>query len=258
MTKRIVSLVPSTTATLAYAGLKGSILGCTQFCVDPPNLHRTAEIVGGTKDPDHGKIQKLEPDLIFMNKEENRLEDYTLLEQKFTIKSNLIRTPFAVVKDYEELALTVPSHSETFLHSAKSLEQELEKAVNRKVSRRLKALYLIWKNPYMSIGHDTYINAMLEIMGFQNVIEKFSDDRYPVVSDQQIIAHDPEVILLSTEPYPFRKRDCADLQNLVPNAELYRADGKLFSWHGYHTMVALRELNANGDIFRTDLCRPFQ
>ena len=94
-----------------------------------------------------------------------------------------------------------------------------------------KVLYLIWRKPWMAAGHDTFINDMLSRLGLTNVAIS-QTSRYPELTNEQVAAENPEVILLSSEPYPFKEKHMAELQDLCPNAKIILVDGELFSWYG--------------------------
>ncbi len=233
---RVISLVPSITATLCHAGLESTIVGCTNFCVDPPHLHRTAALVGGTKNPDIKSIAALTPDIIFVNKEENRREDIPDLEAIAPLFISFAKTPHDVLGEFQRL--------HQLFQMAKFMDWHgVLKALLKSLPHTTKgrALYLIWKNPYMSISADTFIGSMLTLFGYE--LPSFSDSsRYPTLTDSEFASLDPDIVFLSTEPYPFRKRDLADIRKLVGNdTMLMKADGKLMSWHGVHTIQALEQ-----------------
>ena len=91
------------------------------------------------------------------------------------------------------------------------------------------AAYLIWKNPYMAAGNDSFINDMLERCGFKNCINK---PRYPEISISELIGLNPDVVLLSSEPYPFREKHIDELKEMNPTSQVVLVDGEMFSWYG--------------------------
>lgn len=95
-----------------------------------------------------------------------------------------------------------------------------------------KAAYLIWRNPYMSVGNDTFIHHILEKTGFENIFK--SQTRYPTISIENL--EEAEYILLSSEPYPFKEKHFEELYKVLPNAQIKIVDGEAFSWFGSHLM----------------------
>ena len=238
MSDRIVSLVPSTSATLAYAGLSSSIVGCTNFCVDPTNLHRSAQIVGGTKDPDVTAVLDLKPDIVFMNEEENRREDYEALAQHVPVHISCPKKPADVIGFYRDMNETLGGGQSQLLNWAEDLQRLLVNCRSESGKVKESCIYMIWKNPYMGVGADTFIDAMLDLFGYDNLLRLFPD-RYPSLSTAELNSISPQTVFLASEPYPFRKRDCTAIEQLFPDAQILKADGKLMSWHGYHTNIAL-------------------
>jgi ABC-type Fe3+-hydroxamate transport system substrate-binding protein len=236
---RLVSLVPSLTETIALGGFREALVGITSFCVEPRGLHRIAAPVGGTKDPDLEKIRHLRPTHIFVNLEENKPEH---IDECRTIAPTLATFPkgprdvpamleamddFLGVTNFESLRWKVSSQLVALDGLAPATSSSY--------------LYYIWKNPYMVIGRDTYISRMLELAGMKNCLE--GDERYPVLPVGQAAALSPDQILLSSEPYPFRKRDAAALMREWPScSKILRVDGKLMSWYGTTTVQALDEI----------------
>jgi ABC-type Fe3+-hydroxamate transport system substrate-binding protein len=100
----------------------------------------------------------------------------------------------------------------------------------------LNCLYLVWKNPYMAAGGDTFISHMLEQAGFRNMLAGHS--RYPILDETDILSLEPAVLLLSSEPYPFRDKDLAELQGKLPQTRILLADGEMFSWYGSRMLQA--------------------
>jgi len=108
--------------------------------------------------------------------------------------------------------------------------------------KTLRTLYLIWRKPYMSIGKDTFIHHMLDRCGLENVCAGMI--RYPELSTANIQELQPELILLSSEPYPFKEKHIQELQQMVPSARIMLVDGEMFSWYGSRLLKAVPYLDA--------------
>ncbi len=229
--ERIVSLVPSLTETLFALGLEERIVGVTRFCERPPEA-RQKPIVGGTKNPNLERIFSLKPDLVIANQEENRQEDILALEGRLPVYVTAIRTIPEALQTIKALgALTGTAES------AQSLIQDIQQAwLALPSSPPLgRALYLIWRRPYMSVGRDTFTHAMLEAAGWENVCA--DQTRYPVLEPETMQSLQPDFVLLASEPYRFKPEHRAEIQALLPRARILHVDGAMFSWYG----VRMRE-----------------
>lgn len=222
--KRIVSLVPSQTELLFELGLGERIVGITKFCVHPDEWFRTKVRVGGTKKLHFDVIRGLNPDLIIANKEENNREDIEALEKDFPVW-------VSDVNDLDSALDMIQSVAEITDSDASQLTSEIETgfAELQPLNSSKRVIYLIWKNPFMAAGSDAFITDMLQRCGFENAV---SETRYPELTEQQIINLNPEVVMLSSEPFPFKKKHIMELQELLPNAEIKLVDGEMFSWYG--------------------------
>lgn len=221
--QRIVCLVPSITELLFDLGLEDEVVGVTKFCVHP-EIARSKARVGGTKQVKLDTIKALHPDLIIANKEENVQEQVEQLMQ--------------VCPVYMSDVIDLPSASEMMEHIGKltgtvQLAQELSRKQNELLKRtekkHRKVLYLIWKDPWMSAGSDTYISKMMETLGWQNVQMQ---PRYPQLTMDEMKELDPDLILLSSEPYPFNQSHVAALSSELPGIHVRGVDGEMFSWYG--------------------------
>lgn len=237
---RIVSLVPSLSETVVGQGLRDHLVGCTQFCVEPKDLHRTAKVVGGTKDFDLDLIRALKPTHILANQEENPKELILALQKEFPLLLTFPKSPYdvpAMLRDMDQF-LEVKAFE--------PLAEELDLLFKEKLSfaspRRF--LYFIWREPYMLSGRDTYISRFLECFGWENAFA--GEERYPAVTMDEMKSMNVQTLLMSTEPYPFRKRDALrfrdDWGNNCP--EILKIDGRLLSWHGTATVEAWKLLQA--------------
>lgn len=223
---RIVSLVPSQTELLVDLGLEEQIVGVTKFCIHPADLRSKKTVVGGTKQIKLDVIDQLNPNLIIGNKEENRREDIEKLEEKYPVWMSDIST----LDDALEMIRLVGELTQT-KEKASVLCTEIGTAFSNLTSqigqlKSLKVLYLIWKNPYMAAGKNTFIDDLLLKIGFENIM---TETRYPEVDLQNI---QPDVLFLSSEPYPFKNNDLVELQQFFPQTRIYLVDGEYFSWYG--------------------------
>jgi ABC-type Fe3+-hydroxamate transport system substrate-binding protein len=226
--KRIVSLVPSQTELLYDLGLDAETVGITKFCVHPDEWFRNKARVGGTKSVHIDCVKALEPDLIIANKEENVKEQVEALSEIApTWVSDIHNLDGAIqmIKDVGELTQT----SSKAIEIANKIQYEFDHLYYIKNGYR-KVLYLIWHKPWMSVGHDTFINNMLERMGCQNVLKNIN--RYPELTDEMIQESDASLVFLSSEPFPFKEKHIALIQHLLPNATVKLVDGEMFSWYG--------------------------
>ena len=231
---RIISLVPSQTELLVALGLRKNIVGVTKFCVHPKDLRKEKTIVGGTKQVDFEKIKSLKPDIIICNKEENSEEIVLQLENvapvwvsDITTISESIEVILQLGKIFEVdgRALEITANIKLKLEGFKEYVRDFPSK---------KVLYLIWKNPYMAVGKNTFIDELLQINNFENIIIK-KNSRYPEVSIELIKT--AELVLLSTEPYPFKKVDANVLAEEL-NSEVKLVDGEFFSWYGSRLIKA--------------------
>lgn len=224
--QRIVSLVPSQTELLYDLGLGDAIVGQTLFCIHPGWAHKSKTRVGGTKKLNLDKIRALKPDLIIGNKEENAKEQIEELMQEFPVWmsdiSDLTGALDMMLKLGELTNSSIPAQKliSEITHSFDSLPLEQNKK---------RVLYLIWRAPWMAAGNHTFIGDMLKRCGWINVA---MGNRYPEMLAEQIIEANPDEILLSSEPYPFKELHIAELQQMCPKARIRLVDGELFSWYG--------------------------
>ena len=236
--KRIISLVPSQTELLHFLWLEEETIGITKFCIYPPEWFGTKTRIGGTKTINIEKINSLDADLIIANKEENVREQVELLAENFPVwvteVSNL-NTSLKMISDIGEL--TGKQAEADNLKLKINIEFDyLEEAVWKFVERPLRAAYLIWKDPYLTVGGDTFINDMMKSAGFQNIYDTL--DRYPEVNFTSLKQQNCEVLLLSSEPFPFSKKHVADLQRQLPGVKIILVNGAMFSWYGSRLLEA--------------------
>ena len=223
---RIISLVPSLTELLCDLGLEDQIVGLTKFCVHPAGLKKQKEIIGGTKNLRSEKILNLQPDIILANREENDKEQVEALSKDL----NLYTT---VIVDFEDATRCIRELGALF---EKRAEAEAIIAANKATIKSLKspevkrAAYLIWRKPWMTIGGDTYIHDMMDRLGYENVFG--NQERYPSFELTELIDKKVDVILLSSEPYPFKEEHIKEIKEVVPGVGVKLVDGELYSWYG--------------------------
>lgn len=234
---RIVSLVPSQTEWLAYLGLDQEIVGITKFCVHPPSLKKRKLIVGGTKSVHFDRIESLNPDLVIGNKEENTQDMILTLREKYPCYTSDVGDIQDAIKMMQDLG-TLTGKELQAKHFTDYLTSLIKgkKSSNRK-DKKLSAAYVIWNDPIMVAGSNTYINSMMELMGLVNVFK--NKVRYPEISCDEFKNASPDMILLSSEPYPFREVHKKQYSELAPDAGIELVDGELFSWYGWRIIKAL-------------------
>lgn len=222
--RRIVSLVPSQTELLFALGLENSVVGITKFCVHPHDWWLTKTRVGGTKQLDLVTIRALHPDLIIANKEENTYEDILEAEKICPVWISDVTT----FEDALSMIQEIGKLTETVEH-ANALTEKIQHAFNqlKPLSPQKKTLYFIWKSPYYVAGKNTFIDTMLSACGLDNAC---TEDRYPDISSLKL--DNPEVILLSTEPFPFKNKDIESIQAQYPASKVLLVNGEYFSWYG--------------------------
>ncbi len=231
---KLVSTVPSQTELLHTLGLREEVVGITKFCVHPAEWFQTKTRIGGTKTLDLEKIAALVPDLIIANKEENERSQIEWLQERFPVWISEVGTladAYAMIIKVGQLTGTVAASIELTQAIQARFATELPPYSNAPT-----AAYFIWRKPYMAVGKDTFIHAMLQATGMRNVF----DDRlrYPEITPDELAAIQPELILLSSEPYPFAEKHLAELQKICPHARIALVDGELFSWYGSRLLYA--------------------
>ncbi len=235
--KTIISLVPSQTELLYELGLEDRIIGITKFCVHPFHFKSTKKIVGGTKKVHFEKIRLLEPDIIICNKEENTLEIVTEFSKICTVWCTDIRTiddNFKMIADFGQL-FNCRTEAQKWNDKLAYALEDFKAFIKDKAVQ--KVAYYIWKNPYMVAGADNYINEMLKLNHFQNI---YTDKgRYPEVEIRRMrLEGDPDLVLLSSEPYPFTDEDAFEIGRYTHHAKTVFVDGEMFSWYGSRLLKA--------------------
>lgn len=234
--KRIISLVPSQTELLVDLGLEENILGVTKFCIHPTHLTKTKNIVGGTKNIKIEKIKELQPDIILCNKEENTKEIVEACQQiAFTHVSDIF-----TLTDSLELISLYGSFFEKQAEANKMISVLKSKIIDFKKSvankKKPKVAYFIWRTPWMVAANNTFINHLLELNKFENVYAK--EERYPEVNIKELQNKKPELILLSSEPFPFKEKHIIEIKEHTSNSTPILVDGEYFSWYGSRLLKA--------------------
>ncbi|WP_276484611.1 helical backbone metal receptor [Paraflavitalea pollutisoli] len=231
--QRIISLVPSQTELLFSLGLETEVVGITKFCVHPDSWFRHKRRVGGTKTVKPELVAALQPDLIIANKEENVREQVEALAHQYPVWISDVNTladsqamirALGMITDRATLAVDLALQIETGFASLIPL------------SKPLRTAYLIWRDPYMTVGHDTFVHDMLTHCGLLNVFG--NQARYPATSVEALQAADCQLLLLSSEPYPFKEQHIAELQAYLPHTRILLVDGEYFSWYGSRLLGA--------------------
>jgi len=223
--KRIISVVPSQTELLFDLGLDDEVVGITKFCIHPQEWFKSKNRVGGTKTLKFDKIKALNPDLIFANKEENTQSEIEFLQKHYNVYTSDIQTLNEAYQMMSDVGVMTgrDEKSKKIINQIKDNFETLPQ-FNKTV------LYLIWRNPYMAVGQNTFINHLLEKIGLTNVI-KGADSRYIEISDKEISQLNPEYILLSSEPYPFKQKHISEIGKQTKSKSIL-VDGEIFSWYG--------------------------
>lgn len=224
--QRIVSICPAITETLHALGAGSSVVGRTKYCIFPEKEVDKIMVVGGTKDADPEKVRALSPDLILAEKEENTKENVETLEQIAPVAVLEVQTvtdSYRLIRDVGRLIGRV--------EAAEALVNEIQQAWNalpRVTGQR--AVYMMWRKPYMVVGDTTYIQSVMEHMGIENTA-KHLEGRYPAITPELLKELDPDVVLLSSEPFPFSEKHQRELAELLPDTPSILVDGEMF-WYG--------------------------
>jgi ABC-type Fe3+-hydroxamate transport system substrate-binding protein len=230
--KRIISVVPSQTELLFSLGLDAEVIGITKFCIHPADKFKTTTKVGGTKQLNIELIKQLQPDLIIANKEENERCQIEEMMQYFPVWISDISNLDEATDMISRVGQLVDREA-----AAKQLSQAIIERFKKLDLQPtpLKVAYLIWRKPYMVAGKGTFIDAMLQKCGLQNA---FDTDRYHEVTAKQLIDVAPDVVLLSSEPYPFTQKHINEFKTMLPGAKVMLVDGEMFSWYGSRLLHA--------------------
>lgn len=228
--KRIISLVPSQTELLVDLGLEEAVVGITKFCVHPVHLIQEKTIVGGTKQVHYDKIKALQPDIILCNKEENTKDMIEELEKIAPLHISDINTIEDALELIEQYGFLFSKEESANAMIGEISEKRQEFADFIKDKPKKTTAYFIWKNPWMVAAKNTFINEVMLENGFLNYFD--GKERYPEISFNMDRPESAELVLLSSEPFPFKEEHKAQLRVYFPQARIIVVDGELFSWYG--------------------------
>jgi ABC-type Fe3+-hydroxamate transport system substrate-binding protein len=248
---RIASLVPSLTELLVELGLHDRLVARTGFCIHPAEMLRDVPKVGGTKDVNLAKLQRLAPTHVLVNVDENRLETIEAIRAWPDPPQIVVTHPIRPEDNLalvDQMAQHFGAHGDVRERAAAlthALQRELDLTRHEERPRQ-QVLYLIWHDPWMSVARDTYIAAMLARIHWQTLPDAHGGAsgaaRYPVVHGHEPWLANVQQVLLSSEPYSFAERHLAEARALCPNAWARLVDGELLSWYGARAVRGLRYL----------------
>lgn len=239
--RRIISLVPSQTELLSDLGLDQEVVGITKFCVHPNEWFRNKQRIGGTKDIKLDLIKDLQPDLIIANKEENLKEQIEELRTFFPVWTSDIQNLNDALEMIRQIGI-ITERSDRAEKIADDIRIGFEKMLPEQ--HPIRTAYLIWRNPFMAAGGDTFINHIMNRSALKNVFDHLL--RYPEITIEELRNSNCELLLLSSEPYPFKEKHIDELQSQLPATKIILVDGEMFSWYGSRllkTPAYLQQLN---------------
>lgn len=242
---RIVSIVPSQTEFLFDLGLGEQLVGITKFCIHPPILLQSKQHIGGTKNINLNKIRSLAPDLIIGNKEENDQKQVELMMQEFPVWMSDIKNLSNALDMMSTLGAITDKTSEStaIVRRIREAFEEMKASVGLLKNPTRSAAYIIWKDPWMSINKDTFIHDLMERIGLVNVFANHPV-RYPEFNMDALKQLNPSLLLLSSEPYPFKLKHLKELEGQFPESEIQLVDGEIFSWYGSRLLQAVPYLQS--------------
>jgi ABC-type Fe3+-hydroxamate transport system substrate-binding protein len=230
--QRIVSLVPSQTELLFDLGAGERVIGVTKFCVRPDAARAGRRRVGGTKTPDIARIRALAPDLVLANREENRAQDVAAIAAFAPVYVTDVNTVAQALAMTRAMGFALGAEA-----AAARLAADIEAALSELPRLDgLRCAYLIWRRPWMAAGGGSFIDDVLRRLGLANVFA--GRPRYPEVTAADLAAAAPDVVLLSSEPYPFKPVHAQELAGVLPQARILPVDGEMFCWPGSRLLPA--------------------
>ncbi|MFN0205702.1 MAG: ABC transporter substrate-binding protein [Planctomycetota bacterium] len=248
--QRIICLCPSITEALFEIGAGDRVVGVTDYCIHPRDRVEMLPKVGGSKLPDLEALFLLKPDLVIMNEEENRIEDYEEIEargipivntfpKKVMDTAPMMRVVGRAVgceSAAEKVALEIES-------AVAAAERSADSTVNG--NTKLKTICLLWKNPFMTINRDTFMHDMIELCGFDNLYSE-KTERYPKITkeDFQTLKNERglDCILLPNEPFEFVPQHATEISAMagLPTARAVLCDGQYLTWYGSRTAAGIQ------------------
>jgi ABC-type Fe3+-hydroxamate transport system substrate-binding protein len=255
---RVVSLCPSITESLVALGAADALVGVTRYCIHPREALAGIPRMGGTKNPDLAAIRAAVPDLVLCNSEENRAADIEALAADFSVDVShprMVAEIPGLLRHFGELTGTEEKAREISLKVERAMKRVEEEArhgagggkrdddVARATgSTRFRFVYLIWKDPWMTVGPRTYIADLLRRVGGSLSLEERDGEGndYPATDESAIVAARPDVLILPDEPYRFRERDASFWRERLPaSSRVVLVPGDDFCWHGVRTLRGL-------------------
>jgi ABC-type Fe3+-hydroxamate transport system substrate-binding protein len=230
---KIISVVPSITELLHYLQLNEETIAITKFCIHPHKWFTKKTKIGGTKNINIEKIIALNPDLIICAKEENTKEQVELLAAKFPVYVCDVQTYEGALMMIKNIGILTNKQEEATI-----LIDDIVKAFAEKISiasNKTTAAYIIWKDPHMTVGNDTFIHDMMQKIGIENIFKHTT--RYPIFTIEELQTLKPAFVLLSSEPYPFTEKHIEEMKQFLPNTKVMLADGEMFSWYGSRMLL---------------------
>ncbi len=214
-------------------------MGRTGFCIHPKETLKAIPKVGGTKSVNLKKIRALAPTHVIVNVDENRKETADALAE---FVPNVVAThplgPLDNLALYRQIGTAFGKERE-----AEELCSSFEVAYKNSLQgsfKERKVLYLIWKDPWMTVSRDTYVSRMLALFGLQTLPES-ANARYPEISLEEPWLREVELVLLSSEPYRFKEKHLNEIMNIL-DKPVRLIDGEMTSWYGSRAIQGLRYL----------------
>ena len=243
---KIISLVPSQTELLCYLEMEEEVVGITKFCIHPDRWYRNKTRVGGTKNIQFETIDQISPDLIIANKEENVKEQVEKLAEKYEVWITDVNNLYDAIAMIEDIGKLIGKQGQGRELTAKIKQGFLELKKLYSTRRKIPTAYFIWENPYMVAAGNTFINDMMNYCGLENVFSNLK--RYPEIMLDELVKRETELILLSSEPYPFKKKHIDEFQKDLPGIKIILADGEMFSWYGNRLLKSVDYFHSFLDI----------
>ena len=232
--KQIISLCPGITETLYALQLEPEIIGRSKYCIYPKDKVGNAQVIGGTKEINIAKIRELKPDLIIVEKEENTKDIVELLEKDYPVYVAEVQS----ISDAYRMVTSIGDLTNRNVEARRLAGKIQTEFLALPQVKGKRAAYVIWKEPYMVVGRDTYIQSVLDEMGFINPFISLKS-RYPIVTVEDFQNAELDYVLLATEPYSFEDKHKDEFQKMMPNAIPIIVDGEMF-WYGARMIKAAR------------------
>ena len=243
---KIISVVPSQTELLHSFSLEDETIGITKFCIRPKEWFKTKTKVGGTKTLNLPLIRSLKPDIIFANKEENDEGQIKELCREFPVYISDIKTLDDALKMIADVGI-LTNHSSQAIELIENIKSRFNIL---KPVKEIKTCYLIWQKPYMAAGTDTFINDMMKRCGLTNVLA--NKNRYPEISIEELNLLSCELLLLSSEPFPFKEKHINEIKEMGFAGKILLVDGEMFSWYGSRLLKAPQYFQSLTDRLKTN------